>query len=79
MNVETLVDPVCRMTVDLDHARSIGLTAEHQGVIYAFCARGCKLDFLDSPSSYAAGAAGGPTGMDPVGVRGPRTDAAQHG
>jgi len=61
MNLESqaLVDPVCLMSVDLDHARSIGLTVELEGVRYAFCAKGCKLDFLDSPATYGAEAAGG--------------------
>ena len=65
MNVEpqVLVDPVCLMSVDLDHARSIGLTAERYGITYAFCAKGCKLDFLDSPAAYGAAAAEVETGQ----------------
>ena len=65
MNLESqaLVDPVCLMSVDLDHARSIGLTVELEGVRYAFCAKGCKLDFLDSPAAYGAAAAEVETGQ----------------
>ena len=69
---QSLVDPVCLMTVDLDRARAIGLTVEHEGVTYAFCAKGCKLDFLDSPATYGAdpaeSAAGRPVQSEPVEV-----------
>ena len=53
------------MTVDLDLARSIGLTAEHHGVVYAFCAKGCKLDFLDSPTAYGAAPVEGEAVVEP--------------
>ncbi len=48
----TLVDPVCGMTVDLAVARADGLVAEHDGTTYAFCGRGCLLDFRDDPARY---------------------------
>lgn len=46
------VDPVCGMTVDLGVARAKELTVAHAGVDYAFCGKGCKLDFIDDPSHY---------------------------
>ena len=48
----TMLDPVCGMTVDLDAARAQGLVTEHEGVTYAFCGRGCFLDFKDNPATY---------------------------
>ncbi|MHB8460923.1 MAG: YHS domain-containing protein [Candidatus Limnocylindrales bacterium] len=48
----TLVDPVCGMTVDLAAARADGLVTEHDGTTYAFCGRGCLLDFRDDPARY---------------------------
>lgn len=48
----TAVDPVCGMTVVIEHATVAGLTAEHDGTTYYFCGRGCKLDFEDEPGKY---------------------------
>jgi len=48
----TATDPVCGMTVDRDTAVRAGLTAEHAGVIYYFCAKGCQLEFGDDPAAY---------------------------
>jgi YHS domain-containing protein len=48
----TVIDPVCGMTVDVAEARAAGLTTEHQGETYAFCGRGCLLDFKDDPATY---------------------------
>jgi YHS domain-containing protein len=45
-------DPVCGMTVDLDQARARGLTFEHEGREYAFCGKGCLLEFRDDPERY---------------------------
>ena len=45
-------DPVCGMTVDVEQARAKGLTIEHDGREYAFCGRGCMLDFRDDPAPY---------------------------
>jgi len=45
-------DPVCGMTVDIATARAAGLTSEHQGQLYFFCGRGCKLEFGDDPEQY---------------------------
>jgi YHS domain-containing protein len=48
----TAIDPVCGMTVEIEQALAAGLTAEHDGVTYYFCGRGCKLDFGDDPPRY---------------------------
>jgi xanthine dehydrogenase accessory factor len=45
-----LLDPVCGMTVDRDHARHL---AEHDGVVYAFCSLGCRTRFVKEPTAYA--------------------------
>lgn len=45
-------DPVCGMTVDPVRAEANGLMAEHDGVTYLFCGRGCLLDFRDDPDHY---------------------------
>jgi YHS domain-containing protein len=46
------IDPVCGMTVDVAEAQAAGLTMEHEGETYAFCGRGCLLDFRDDPATY---------------------------
>lgn len=45
-------DPVCGMTVDLVSAREKGLTVTHEGTAYAFCGKGCLLEFCDDPDKY---------------------------
>lgn len=45
-------DPVCGMSVDIEHAVGVGLTAEHDGATYYFCGKGCKLEFDDDPEKY---------------------------
>jgi Cu+-exporting ATPase len=45
-------DPVCGMRVDVEQARSNGLTLTHEGHEYAFCGRGCLLEFRDDPEQY---------------------------
>jgi YHS domain-containing protein len=45
-------DPVCGMTVDPDVARGAGLTLDHEGTEYAFCGKGCLLEFRDDPAKY---------------------------
>jgi len=49
---ETVTDPVCGMTVDIAAARTSGLVAEHAGVEYGFCGKGCKLEFGDDPERF---------------------------
>jgi xanthine dehydrogenase accessory factor len=44
-----LLDPVCGMTVDRAHVRHL---AEHDGVVYAFCAVGCRTRFVKDPTAY---------------------------
>ncbi len=44
-----LLDPVCGMTVDRDHARHL---AEHDGVVYAFCSLGCRTRFARDPAAF---------------------------
>lgn len=45
-------DPVCGMTVDVEQARVNGLTLTHEGREYAFCGKGCLLEFRDDPRRY---------------------------
>ncbi|HEX3265464.1 MAG TPA: YHS domain-containing protein [Candidatus Limnocylindrales bacterium] len=45
-------DPVCGMTVDVEQARTKGLTTEFEGHEYAFCGKGCLLEFKDNPEQY---------------------------
>jgi xanthine dehydrogenase accessory factor len=49
----TAVDPVCGMTVAAVEAT---LHAEVDGVVYWFCAPGCRRAFLKDPESYAPAA-----------------------
>jgi xanthine dehydrogenase accessory factor len=44
-----LLDPVCGMTVDRDHARHL---AEHDGTVYAFCSIGCRTRFAKDPAAF---------------------------
>jgi P-type Cu+ transporter len=48
----TATDPVCGMTVEVARAETAGLTSEHDGSTYYFCAKGCKLDFEEDPAKY---------------------------
>ena len=52
--VKPNVDPVCGMTVDVGQARSKGLTLTHDGHEYAFCGKGCLLEFRDDPATFLA-------------------------
>jgi YHS domain-containing protein len=52
LTTATTIDPVCGMTVDVAEARAKDLVTEHEGVTYAFCGRGCLLDFRDDPATY---------------------------
>ena len=45
-------DPVCGMTVDRAQAREKGLSLSHQGTEFAFCGKGCLLEFRDEPERY---------------------------
>ena len=50
--VPTNEDPVCGMTVDIEGARGKDLTFEFEGHEYAFCGKGCLLEFRDNPEQY---------------------------
>jgi YHS domain-containing protein len=50
--IDPTEDPVCGMTVDPDQARQKGLTLTHEGTEYAFCGKGCLLEFRDDPGQY---------------------------
>jgi Cu+-exporting ATPase len=43
------IDPVCGMEVDTATAT---LISEHEGTVYYFFGKGCKLDFEDEPEKY---------------------------
>ena len=47
-------DPVCGMTVDRTVAREKGLVLVHDGTEYAFCGKGCLLEFRDDPGRFLA-------------------------
>ena len=44
-----VIDPVCGMSVDPATAAA---SAEHEGVTYVFCAKGCLKAFLADPAQY---------------------------
>ena len=50
--IDPTEDPVCGMTVDPNQARQKGLTLTHEGSEYAFCGKGCLLEFRDDPKTY---------------------------
>ncbi|GEN81382.1 YHS domain-containing protein [Actinotalea fermentans] len=49
MSGTMVIDPVCGMSVDPATAAA---TAEHDGVTYRFCAKGCQKAFLADPAQY---------------------------
>jgi YHS domain-containing protein len=51
-SIATDEDPVCGMTVESTDARSRALTLTHDGREYAFCGKGCLLEFRDDPDRY---------------------------
>jgi YHS domain-containing protein len=51
---ETVLDPVCGMTVNVARAEEAGLTLEHAGRTYAFCRWGCRRAFEEEPATYVA-------------------------
>ncbi|MDL2335991.1 MAG: YHS domain-containing protein [Chloroflexota bacterium] len=53
--IRTNEDPTCGMTVDIEEARTKGLSIEHDGREYVFCGKGCLLEFRDDPDRYLSG------------------------
>ena len=51
---ESVIDPVCGMTVKVAAAEAAGLTLEHDGRTYAFCRTGCRRAFEEEPATYVA-------------------------
>ena len=49
--VTMATDPVCGMAVEQEHA----VTAEFEGVLYYFCSRGCRAEFLDGRAAVVLG------------------------
>lgn len=43
---------ICGMTVDPADARATGVTLVHRETEYAFCGKGCMLEFRDDPEKY---------------------------
>ena len=50
--IDPTEDPVCGMTVDPGQARQNGLSIRHDGTEFAFCGKGCLLEFRDDPQKY---------------------------
>ena len=46
---QTLIDPICGMTVNVDKAEAAGLLLEYEGRTYGFCRDGCRRAFLEDP------------------------------
>ena len=45
-------DPVCGMTVDIEHAKASGLALTYDSREYVFCGKGCLLEFRDDPTRF---------------------------
>ncbi len=52
MGDDSAIDPVCGMTVNKVGTIARELVAEHEGMTYYFCGRGCKLEFGDDPGRF---------------------------
>jgi xanthine dehydrogenase accessory factor len=48
-DVETALDPICKMTVRVEDALH---THEHEGRTYYFCCGGCRASFIADPEEY---------------------------
>ncbi|MGH3896831.1 MAG: XdhC family protein [Pseudonocardiaceae bacterium] len=49
--IEEATDPVCGMTVEVRSARYM---LDHDGIMYYFCAAGCRKAFGDNPAAFVA-------------------------
>ena len=67
---ESVLDPVCGMTVDVARAEAEGRTVEFEGRTYAFCRVGCRRAFEEEPAAYAAKADAAPVTGQPAPVTG---------
>lgn len=52
--VKPTEDPVCGMTVNVEEARRKNLVSTFEGHEYAFCGKGCFLEFRDDPGTFLA-------------------------
>jgi YHS domain-containing protein len=43
------IDPVCGMHVVIEGSTQ---TADHEGITYHFCGKGCRLEFEDDPARF---------------------------
>ncbi len=50
----TVKDPVCGMDIVIEEARLKDLTSRYRDQEYAFCGRGCKLEFDEDPERFPA-------------------------
>lgn len=48
----TMIDPVCGMSVVVEGAEADGRTAQHEGKTFVFCRDGCRRAFLQDPATY---------------------------
>ena len=55
MSTDTVVDPVCGMSVAPETAAT---TREFDGATYYFCSAGCAVSFDADPQRYASAATG---------------------
>lgn len=53
------IDPVCGMQVEESPSAE---QFEHEGTIYYFCCKGCRMDFADDPSKFLKGGSESETG-----------------
>jgi len=74
-----VLDPVCGMSVEVLAAEAAGLTAEHDGRVFAFCRSGCRRAFLEEPATYAAEAAAAAVPAAAAGTTGRPTPVIDEG
>lgn len=52
-SIDTAVDPVCKMDVDIETPP--GGTHDHENQTYYFCGPGCRVAFSKEPEAYLSG------------------------